>query len=49
VKHGLVDKAAFDEALERLFQRHAVGGTLRFDYDATAVSFDPIHASDDTA
>jgi SAM-dependent methyltransferase len=39
VRHGVADRAGFDAALDALFERWAVGPTIRFDYLATAVSF----------
>ena len=47
VKHGVADRAAFDEALGRLFDQWSEdgpdgepgGNTVTFDYLATAVSF----------
>ncbi len=37
VQHGVADAEGFDRALVRLFEEHAVGGGVDFDYECVAV------------
>jgi SAM-dependent methyltransferase len=41
VAHGVADKAGFEAELGRLFDAHAVGGTVLWEYDAVIALFRP--------